>query len=102
MLESGRGTSPARAAAPRMSEASTAGWSCKERHVRSSGDSAAAGKFEPGARSGVSTAGHQQFAQHAIFTLNNACCRYLEYLHTATADKCGNLAMRNPSEPPCL
>ena len=57
MLESGRGTSPARAAALRISEANTAGWSRRERHPRSSGDSAAAGKVEPGARSGVSTAG---------------------------------------------
>ena len=56
MLESGRGTSPARAAAPRRSVAITAGWSRQDRHARSSGDSAAAGKAESGARSGMSTA----------------------------------------------
>ena len=56
MLESGRGTSPARAAAPRRSVAITAGWLRQDRHARSSGDSAAAGKAESGARSGISTA----------------------------------------------
>lgn len=64
MLESGRGTSPARAAAARMSEASTVGWSRHERHARSSGDSAAAGNVESGARSGISTTGHR----HHIIT----------------------------------
>ena len=69
MLESGRGTSPARAAAATMSDASTAGWSRQERHARNSGCRAAAGKPESGARSGMSAARRQH--AHSISTVNS-------------------------------
>lgn len=74
MLESGRGTSPARAAAATMSDASTAGWSRQERHARSSGCRAAAGKPESGARSGMSTA-RRQHAQYMSTVSSVVSCR---------------------------
>ena len=63
----------------------TAGWSRQDRHARSSGDSAAAGKAESGARSGMSTAlGKRPYckAHHD---------RTLEHLSLATEEACWEL-----------
>ena len=47
MLESGRGTKPALAAAARSAAAGTGGWPRRERQQRSNGTSAVAGKAVP-------------------------------------------------------
>lgn len=47
MLESGRGTRPAFAAAAKMAAAKIGGWPRRKRHARSSGTSAVAGKAVP-------------------------------------------------------